>query len=138
MVQQHSDPGHPPVDPETTKGTGHSIEIAPSSERIVISFNGETVADSKRALILEETGYPPVAYLPLDDVREGALSPSEHTTHCPFKGDARYWHLSAGGRTAENAVWGYPDPSGAVAEIEDFVAFYVGKVEGLEQRSERA
>ena len=134
MVQQRPDPGHP----ETTRGTGHSIEIEPAAERIVISFNGETVADSKRALMLTETGYPPVAYLPLDDVREGVLSPSEHSTHCPFKGDARYYHLSAGGKTAENAVWGYPDPLGAVAEIERFVAFYVGKVEGLEQRRERA
>lgn len=116
---------------------GHRIEIEQSPDRLVVSFNGETVADSRRVLLLRETGHEPVAYLPIEDVREGVLQPSDRTTHCPFKGDAAYYHLKAGGKVAEDAVWTYPMPEGDVAEIKDFVAFYVGRIEGLEQRIEK-
>lgn len=117
---------------------GHRIEIEQSPDRVIVSFNGETVADSRRALLLRETGHQPVAYLPIDDVREGVLRPSDRTTHCPFKGDAAYYHLAVGGKVAEDAVWTYPMPLGDVAEIRDFVAFYVGRIDGLEQRIEAA
>ncbi|SMF00310.1 Uncharacterized conserved protein, DUF427 family [Tistlia consotensis] len=120
------------------KGSGHRIEIEPSPDRVIVTFAGETVADSKRALLLHETGHKPVAYLPIEDVRQGVLQPSDRTTHCPFKGDAAYFHLKAGGRIAEDAVWTYPTPYGSVAEIENRVAFYVGRIDGLEQRFEKA
>lgn len=117
---------------------GHSIEIEPSPDRVVVTFNDVTVADSRRALMLYETGHQPVAYLPLEDVGAGVLDGSDHRTHCPFKGDAAYYHLTAGGTTAENAVWTYREPKAEVAEIKDHVAFYLGKVPGLELRVDRS
>lgn len=122
---------------ETDERTGHRVEIEPSPDRVVVTFAGETVADSRRALLLHETGHQSVAYLPIEDVRQGVLRPSDRKTHCPFKGDAAYYHLEAGGKVAEDAVWTYPIPLGAVADIENHVAFYVGRIDGLEQRVEK-
>src|SRR3546814_4777249 len=67
------------------------LEIAPTEKRVRVQFAGETVADSTRALLLLEQGHTPVYYFPRDDVRTKLLTPSGRSTHCPFKGDARYW-----------------------------------------------
>ncbi len=52
------------------------------------------------------------------------LTPSEHTSRCPWKGAAAYWTLSAGGKTLENAAWAYPEPLAELAAIKDYVSFY--------------
>ena len=36
--------------------------------------------------------------------RPGLLEPSDHTTHCPFKGDASYWSLRVGDRVRGRGV----------------------------------
>lgn len=92
--------------------------------RIRAVLGGETVVDTTRASLLHETSLLPVLYFPEVDVRTDLLAPTDHSTHCPFKGDAAYWTLSAGGRTAENAVWGYPDPLPAAKWLQGFVAIY--------------
>ena len=63
------------------------------------------MADSTRALLLREANYPLVHYFPQEDVRMELLNRTDHETHCPYKGDAGYWTLEAGGRAADNAVW---------------------------------
>ena len=73
-----------------------------------VEFDGETIADSKRVMLMHEAGLLPVYYFPIEDVRMGLLEESAHTTHCPSKGDASYWSVRVGERVAENAVWGYP------------------------------
>jgi uncharacterized protein (DUF427 family) len=91
---------------------------------------GDTViADTTDALTLCEAEYQPVQYVPLADVDPEQLLPSEHTSYCPFKGDASYYTLPAGGESGENAVWEYRHPYEAVAEIRDRVAFYRDRVE---------
>jgi uncharacterized protein (DUF427 family) len=52
-----------------------------------------------------------------------------HGTHCPYKGDASYFDLSAGGKSAANAVWSYETPYPAMAAIKDHLAFYPQHVE---------
>ena len=87
-------------------------------------FNGEVVADTTRAQYLRETKHLPVYYFPIDDVRRDLLIATDHSSHCPFKGDASYWTVKVGDHEAENAVWSYNQPYPEVAEIKDYLAFY--------------
>jgi uncharacterized protein (DUF427 family) len=61
------------------------------------------------------------------------LKATNHHTHCPYKGDASYFTIHAGGRVAENAVWSYEQPFPAMAEIKDYLAFYPDRVDAIEE-----
>ena len=102
----------------------HVLYFEDSPRRVRVVFGGETVADSRRAKLLHEAGLLPVYYFPIEDVRMELLEESDHTTHCPFKGDASYWSVRAGDRVAENAVWGYPEPIDSAPPIAGYLAFY--------------
>jgi uncharacterized protein (DUF427 family) len=104
-------------------GTDHRIAIALAGVRVRITFNGEVVADSRDAIVLEETSYAPVYYLPRKDVKMERLIRTSHTTYCPHKGHATYYSL-CNGRTARNAVWSYEKPYDPVAAIRGLLAFY--------------
>ena len=91
-------------------------------------FGGETVADSRRVKLMHEKGLLPVYYFPEEDVRMDLLEESEHTTHCPFKGDASYYSIEGG---AENAVWSYEKPYDEVMSIREHLAFYPDRVDAL-------
>jgi uncharacterized protein (DUF427 family) len=60
------------------------------------------------------------------------LVPSDHSTDCPHKGKAAYFHLAHGDRRAENAVWTYPEPIESAAALEGYVAFYRDRVDAIE------
>ncbi len=107
-----------------TTHTGYRLIIEPSEKRIRAVFNGETIADSRRVLIMQETRLPAVFYFPREDVRMDLLSPTDRRTYCPFKGNASHWTLTVDGKTAENAVWGYEAPFDEAEMVEDHVAFY--------------
>ena len=91
-------------DPGFARRPDYEITHTDSRKRVKVVFNGVTVADSERALLVEETRLPPVYYLPRDDVRMDLMERTDYHTHCPFKGNASYWTLSADGEVAENAV----------------------------------
>ena len=110
----------------------HSVTTAKFAGRVVVKAAGETVADSQDAVVMHETGYDPVYYIPRADVRMDLLEPTGHTTRCPHKGTARYWTIKAGGRSLENAVWAYDAPFDAVADIAGNAAFYPGRVDSIE------
>ena len=61
------------------------------------------------------------------------LERTQHQTHCPYKGDASYFTVTAGGLVRENAVWSYENPFPAVAEIREHLAFYPNKVDAIEE-----
>ena len=88
-------------------GPDHPITIAPTPQRVRIRLGGEVVAETSRALTLQEASYPPVQYIPREDARMDLLTRTPRSTHCPYKGDASYYSIAAGGRQAENAVWSY-------------------------------
>jgi uncharacterized protein (DUF427 family) len=110
----------------------HSVTTAKFAGRVTVKAAGETVADTQDALVLHETGYKPVFYIPQSDVRMGLLEPTGHTTLCPHKGTARYWTIKAGDRAIDNAVWAYDAPLAAVADIQGHVAFYPDRVDAIE------
>jgi uncharacterized protein (DUF427 family) len=98
-----------------------------------VSFNGTIVADTRNAITLTEASYPPVQYIPREDVSPRFLERSSHMTYCPYKGDASYFHLKAPDATSENAIWTYEAPFDAVSAIKDHVAFYADRVQISEE-----
>jgi uncharacterized protein (DUF427 family) len=86
-----------------TPGPDHPITVAPNPNRVVVTFGGRTLADSSRALTLGESTYPPVHYIPREDVDMTLLERSAHATRCPYKGKASYYSVRGNGRLAENA-----------------------------------
>jgi uncharacterized protein (DUF427 family) len=110
-------------------GPDHPITVSSADHTVTVRFGGRLIAKTDDALVLQESTYPPVHYLPLDAVDPEVLEASDHTTYCPFKGDASYYSLDDGEHRSENAVWSYPAPYDAVAEIAGRVAFYPDRVE---------
>jgi uncharacterized protein (DUF427 family) len=117
-------------------GPDHPITIEANSRRVRITWSGQVVADSKRALMLREAAYAPVQYIPRADVRMALLKRSDHGTHCPYKGDASYYSIELEGRRSENAVWSYEEPYEAMAAIKGYVAFYPNRVSSIEETSD--
>jgi uncharacterized protein (DUF427 family) len=114
----------------------HKVEVEPSPRWVRVVFNGTTVADSKRTLLLRETGNRPVYYFPRKDVRMDLFEPTAEHTHCPYKGDASYWTIRVGDRAAENAVWSYENPFPDRQDIKDYVAFYWNRVDAWYEEAE--
>ena len=106
----------------------HVLYFEDSPRRVRVVFGGETVADSRRVKLMHEAGLLPVYYFPEEDARRDLLEESDHTTHCPFKGDASYWSVRVGDRVAENAVWGYPEPIEGAPHIAGYLAYYWNKM----------
>jgi len=116
-----------------TPGPDHPITIARNPHRIRVMLGGFIVAETTAALTLREASLRPVQYIPRGDVRMDLLEPTPHTTHCPFKGDASYYTVTAGGLVRENAAWCYEAPFPAVKEIAGHLAFYPGRVDAIEE-----
>lgn len=107
----------------------HRVDLEPKTEKVRVRFAGEVLAESGRALLVRETGHDPVVYFPREDVRAEFLESTEHSTFCPFKGDASYWSIRVGDREEKNAVWSYEDPFEEVVGLKGFMAFYADRVE---------
>ncbi len=108
----------------------HRLLFDPFPRRVRAMFGGRTVLDTTRGMLLHESNLLPQLYVPQRDVDTELLEPSDHRTHCPFKGDAAYWSLVVGDRTAENAVWAYPEPYDAADWLRGYVAPYWSAMDG--------
>ena len=104
----------------------HRISTRPSTRHVRVEHDGRVLAESDRAVELDETGLPTRYYLPREDVRVDELTPSDTSSHCPFKGDATYF--SAPG--ANDAFWVYEHPSEPDAQpIAGMLAPWPGRVD---------
>lgn len=113
----------------------HPITIEAGTSRVRVRAGGRIIADSRNALALRESDYPVVHYIPRSDVDMTLLARTDHTTYCPYKGDAGYYSITTGGDDAVNAVWTYEAPHESVAAIKDHLAFYPDRVESIELTS---
>jgi uncharacterized protein (DUF427 family) len=112
---------------------GHPITIEPNAKRVRVTVAGAVVADSRNALILRESDYEAVQYIPRGDVDMTLLARTDNETYCPYKGNAAYYSITNGGDRTVNAVWTYEAPYDAVASIKDYVAFYSDRVDAIEE-----
>jgi uncharacterized protein (DUF427 family) len=103
---------------------GWALYIEPCQKWVRVVLGGETIADSRRTLLLSESGHQPVYYFPPEDVRSDVLAPSDRRTHCPKKGEASYHTIRVGDRVEQAAAWYYPEPLEGAAPIKDLIAFY--------------
>ncbi|MCJ2058441.1 DUF427 domain-containing protein [Methylobacterium sp. J-048] len=113
-------------------GPDHPITLTPEPRRIRVLVAGVAVADTRNAVRLQEASYPAVFYIPRADIRADHFGPSARTSHCPYKGDARYFDLVIDGTRRPDAVWSYEAPYPAVAKIQGHVAFYPDRVDAIE------
>lgn len=111
-------------------GPDHPITVKDTGTRVLARVGDRVVADTARALTLQESNYPAVQYIPLEDVDQSLLAGSETQTYCPYKGDASYYTIALpGGPTLTDAVWTYRAPYDAVSPIAGYVAFYTDRVD---------
>ncbi|HUS17700.1 MAG TPA: DUF427 domain-containing protein [Chloroflexia bacterium] len=112
--------------------------LEPSSRHIQIVFNGTVIANTHRALRVLETSHPPVYYLPPEDVRLEFFSPAPDATYCEWKGEAAYYTITVGERTAPRAAWTYRRPTAAFAALRDYIAVYPRRMDACLVDGERA
>lgn len=105
-------------------GPAHKLLAHRFPRRVRAEFAGATVLDTRDGLLLHESALLPRFYVPETDLDASAFVASDHSTHCPFKGDATYRSLRVGERTVENALWSYPNPVPAVPWLAGYASLY--------------
>lgn len=114
----------------------HRVDIESNPHRLRVIHRGITIADTTQGFTLKETGLADVLYFPRADVNMSRLERSTHSTVCPYKGLASYFHLRMeGNEVIENAAWSYEEPIPAAARIKGCLAFYASRVDRIDQTS---
>ena len=104
------------------------IKIRPATGTWVVRAAGAVIGESTEALELVEGDYPPVIYFPQKDIAMTFLDPSDTTSYCPYKGNARYYSIVAKSGPITDAAWSYTEPKPGMERIADHLAFYTSKV----------
>jgi len=102
----------------------HRVDVLRSSRHVKVAIDGETVAETRRPLLLLETGLPPRWYIPRGDVRFDLLVPTDTKSTCPYKGVASYYSARIDGTEHEDIVWTYPAPWPECPKIEQAMCFF--------------
>ena len=121
MMRQRVEPG---PGQESVWDYPRPPRVERAEKQIQVVFNGVVIADSRGAWRVLETSHPPVYYIPPQDVRMDCLRPAAGGSFCEWKGQAGYYDVRVGDKTAANAAWYYPRPTPAFASIKDHLAFY--------------
>ena len=109
----------------------HTLNFDDEPAVLRVRLGDLLIAETTRGLVLREGAYPPTVYIPREDVRMELLVRSDHSTHCPFKGDASYFDLGVGangGDTVAQIAWSYEDPFDQMLEIANQLSFYTDRV----------
>ena len=111
----------------------HHVRAKPAGVRVRVTFRGEVIADTTKAIALEEgtgpkTVAPVVYYIPRADVKMERFVRSSQQTYCPFKGQASYYSFRDG---PQDAVWSYETPYDEMSSLRELVSFYPDKVDAI-------
>jgi uncharacterized protein (DUF427 family) len=109
------------------------IKIRKADGTWVVRAGGAVIGESSDALELTEGEYPFVIYFPRDHIAMAFLEKTDHSTHCPYKGDASYYSIVTKNQTLKNVAWSYEAPHADVTRIKDHLAFYVSDDVAVEQ-----
>jgi uncharacterized protein (DUF427 family) len=108
---------------------GRALYMEPCEKWIRVMVGGETIADTRHAILLSESGHQPVYYFPPEDVRADVLEPSDRHTRCPKKGEASYYTIRAGDKVVEAGAWYYPEPLEGAEPLKGMIAFYFDRMD---------
>ncbi|RKQ86883.1 uncharacterized protein (DUF427 family) [Solirubrobacter pauli] len=103
----------------------HRIDIRHTSRHLVVRAGDRVIADTRRPLVLYESGFAPRWYVPRADVVAEELRAVELQTFCPYKGVASYYDVG----DARGAAWSYRVPFDEMAAIGDLVSFEPDRVD---------
>lgn len=103
------------------------ISLSPAGGTVVVRAGGAIIAESAKAIRLDEAGYEPVYYIPRDDIGMAFLDRSDTRTTCPLKGEASYFHVMAKSGPITDAAWSYETPVAGLEAIAGLIAFYPDK-----------
>ncbi|HYF25736.1 MAG TPA: DUF427 domain-containing protein [Baekduia sp.] len=96
----------------------HRVDARRSTRHVRVLAHGELVAETRRPVVVSETGLPNRWYVPREDVLAG-LQPSATVADCPYKGHATYWSLDG----VPDACWSYEEPLGEALAARGHVSF---------------
>lgn len=124
--------------PAGTLSSDGTLYLEPTPKRVRVVLGGETIADSRRAMLLHEQGHQPLYYFPPEDVVADVLEPSDRHTRCPRKGEASYYSVRVGSSVVEAGAWYYPEVlAGAPPGLAGLIAFYWDRLDAwLEEDQE--
>ncbi len=108
---------------------GMALYLEPTPKRVRVQLAGETIADSRRTMLLHESGLQPTYYFHPQDVRTDLLQRSDRHSFCPKKGEASYYTIGVGERTIEDGAWYYPDQLEGAPPIQNLIAFYFDRMD---------
>ena len=108
---------------------GHTITITPSDVHVEVRVDGEKIAETDHAVLLEETGMPTRYYMRPEEIRMDLFRPTTFKTQCPFKGEASYWTLELNGAMHDGIVWSYESPIADAQAINGLLCFYNDRVD---------
>lgn len=115
--------------PAYDKYPDYKVEIIPIKQKLQVSFAGQVLAQTVAAVEVLESRHARVVYFPFKDLDQRYLTGTDLSTHCPFKGDASYWHVHANGEQSDNCLWAYLQPFDQVAGLAGYAAFYSDRVD---------
>jgi uncharacterized protein (DUF427 family) len=105
------------------------ITVTTISDPVTVMAGGLMLGSSRRALELKEGSYPPVVYVPREDIDVSKLARTERASTCPWKGKASYYSIQTPGGVLDNAVWSYEAPLSDMTAIAGHLAFYPDRVQ---------
>jgi len=124
-IETHENPA-----PGYASHPGYRVDLVPCAKRLRATLAGATLFNTERAVVVCETRHIALYYVTRDDVAMASLAKTDHSTYCPFKGDASYYTISgAGGQQAENAAWSYENPFDEFADLGGWLGFYWNKLD---------
>jgi uncharacterized protein (DUF427 family) len=107
----------------------HRIDVRRSSRHVQIELDSVLLADSREPRLLFEAGIPVTRYyLPKADVRVELL-PSQTSTRCAYKGQAKYFSVRVGDRVIPDLAWSYENPLLDATQVEGLVCFFTERAD---------
>ncbi|MFT5085568.1 MAG: hypothetical protein ACI9Y1_003629 [Lentisphaeria bacterium] len=85
------------------------------------TWNDKVIAQSSETIVIENNHY-----FPISSIGQKYFIDSDHTSYCPWKGEASYYSISVDGKVNANAAWYYKEPEEKASEIRGMVAFWRG------------
>lgn len=109
------------------------ITIRKAEGNWVVRAGGAILGESNAALELDEAGHAPVIYFPRGDIATAFMDDSDKVTHCPHKGEARYYSIVTKSTTIPNAAWSYDAPIAEAERIKEHIAFHTSDLVTVER-----